>query len=219
VSEKQLIIDSIVECGVVAVVRGESEEQILNAISAALDGGINVIEITFTVPNPLKLISTLRNKVSDDVVLGAGTVINPEMALDAIQAGAQFIVAPSTNINTIEVTKSKGIPVFPGALTPTEVLTAWQAGADMIKIFPANIMGPGYIKDLHGPFPEIPLMPTGDVDLTTCYSWLEAGAACLGVGSALIDKKLMAAGDYAEITRRAREFRRIIQEFRNSHHK
>jgi 2-dehydro-3-deoxyphosphogluconate aldolase/(4S)-4-hydroxy-2-oxoglutarate aldolase len=214
-SDKKQLLDGILECGIAAVVRGESEEQILKAIEAALQGGVNVIEVTFTVPNPLQIIETLAARVSDDVILGAGTVLTPEMALSAVDAGARFIVSPSTNLVTIEMAKSRGVPVFPGALTPTEVITAWQAGGDVIKIFPANVMGPSYLKDLHGPFPDIPFMPTGGVDLSTARSWLEAGAVCLGVGGALIDKKLMAAGDFGEITSRARRFREIVKEFRS----
>lgn len=212
--DRKRILDGIIECGIAAVVRGQSEEQILKAIEAALEGGVNVIEVTFTVPNPLQIIRALSAKVSDDVILGAGTVLTPEMASKAVDAGAQFIVSPSTNLATIETVKSKGVPVIPGALTPTEVITAWQAGGDIIKIFPANVVGPGYFKDLHGPFPEIPFMPTGGVDLSTAQSWLEAGAVALGVGGALIDKRLMAEGNFAEITRRAREFRRIVREWR-----
>jgi len=215
-TDKKQILDGILECGVAAVVRGESEEQILKAIEAALQGGVNVIEVTFTVPNPLRIIEALASRLSDDVILGAGTVLTPEMASSAVDAGARFIVSPSTNLATIEMAKSRGVPVFPGALTPTEVITAWQAGGDVIKIFPANVMGPSYLKDLHGPFPEIPFMPTGGVDLNTARSWLEAGAVCLGVGGALIDKKLMASGDFGEITSRAREFREIVKEFRSS---
>ena len=212
--DKKQILDGILECGIAAVVRGQSDEQILKAVEAALEGGVNVIEVTFTVPNPLEIISKLAAKVSDDVILGAGTVLTPEMAASAVDAGAQFIVSPSTNLATIEMAKSRGVLVFPGALTPTEVITAWQAGGDIIKIFPANVMGPSYFKDLHGPFPDIPFMPTGGVDLNTAKSWLEAGAVCLGVGGALIDKKLMAEGNFAEITARARKFREIVQEFK-----
>lgn len=214
-TDKKQILDGILECGIAAVVRGESEEQILRAIEAALQGGVNVIEVTFTVPNPLRIIEALAEGLSDDVILGAGTVLTPETASNAVDAGAQFIVSPSTNLETIEMAKSRGVPVFPGALTPTEVITAWQAGGDVIKIFPANVMGPSYLRDLHGPFPDIPFMPTGGVDLGTARSWLEAGAACLGVGGALIDRKLMAAGDYTEITSRARKFREIVREFRS----
>ena len=214
--DKDQVLAGILDCGIAAVVRGTSGELIMKAIEAALDGGVNVIEVTFTVPNALEIIERLAAKVSEDVILGAGTVLTAEMAANALDAGAQFIVSPSTSLATIEMAKSRGVPVFPGALTPTEVITAWQAGGDIIKIFPANVVGPTYLKDLHGPFPDIPFMPTGGVDLNTARSWLENGAVCLGVGGALIDKKLMAEGNFAEITNRARKFREIIEEFRSN---
>ena len=214
--DKDQVLAGILDCGIAAVVRGTSDELIMKAIEAALEGGVNVIEVTFTVPNALEIIERLAAKVSEDVILGAGTVLTAEMAANALDAGAQFIVSPSTSLATIEMAKSRGVPVFPGALTPTEVITAWQAGGDIIKIFPANVVGPTYLKDLHGPFPDIPFMPTGGVDLNTARSWLENGAVCLGVGGALIDKRLMAEGNFAEITNRARKFREIIEEFRSN---
>jgi 2-dehydro-3-deoxyphosphogluconate aldolase/(4S)-4-hydroxy-2-oxoglutarate aldolase len=212
--DKNQVLEGILECGIVAVVRAESAELAFKAIEAALAGGVNVIEVTFTVPGALGIIRQLATQMTDDVILGAGTVLDPDTALNAIGVGARFVVSPNTNVNTIEAAKSKGAAVFPGALTPTEVITAWQAGADIIKIFPANRVGPSYLKDLRGPFPDIPLMPTGGVDLTTARTWLEHGAVCLGVGSALIDRKLMKEGNFAEITERARKFREIIREFR-----
>jgi 2-dehydro-3-deoxyphosphogluconate aldolase/(4S)-4-hydroxy-2-oxoglutarate aldolase len=212
---KHQILDGILDCGIAAVVRAESAELAFKAIEAALAGGVNVIEVTFTVPGALEIIRELAWNSGEDVILGAGTVLDPETAINAVNAGARFIVSPATNITTIEAAKSKGVPVFPGALTPTEVITAWQAGGDIIKIFPANVMGPSYFKDLHGPFPQIPFMPTGGVDLSTARTWLENGAVCLGVGGALIDKTLMKEGNFAEITNRARKFREIILDFRN----
>ena len=212
--DKKQVLDRIIECGVVAIVRGQSDELILKAIEAALAGGINVIEVTFTVPNALQIIEKLAGQLSDDVILGAGTVLTPEKAASAIDAGARFIVSPNTNISVIEMAKSRGVPVCPGALTPTEVVTAWQAGADVIKIFPANVMGPKYLKDLHGPLPDVPFMPTGGVNLSTAREYLENGAVALGVGGDLINKKLMDEGNFAEITSRARQFRQIIREYR-----
>jgi 2-dehydro-3-deoxyphosphogluconate aldolase/(4S)-4-hydroxy-2-oxoglutarate aldolase len=212
--DKEQVLSGILDCGIVAVVRGQSDELIFKAIEAALEGGLNVIEVTFTVPNALEIIRRLASSVSDDVILGAGTVLTPKMALDAIDAGARFIVSPNTDLPTIEAAKSRSVPVFPGALSPTEVVTAWQAGADMVKIFPANALGPTYLKDLRGPLPQVKLMPTGGVNLSTAREYLEHGAAALGVGSELINKQLMEDGDFAEIRDRARRFRRIIQGFR-----
>ena len=213
--EKKLILDAIIDCGIAAVVRAESADLAFKAVEAALAGGINVIEITFTVPGVLDIIRELARKTADGVILGAGTVLSPDNAADAIKAGAQFIVSPSTNLETIAAARSRGAAVFPGALTPTEVITAWQAGGDIIKIFPANTMGPSYLRALHGPFPEIPFMPTGGVDLDNAAAWLEAGAVALGLGATLIDKKLMAQGNFAEITNRSRKFREIVIEFRS----
>jgi 2-dehydro-3-deoxyphosphogluconate aldolase/(4S)-4-hydroxy-2-oxoglutarate aldolase len=212
--EKKQVLDRITECGIVAIVRGQSDELILKAIEAALAGGINVIEVTFTVPNALRIIEKLAGHLSSDVVLGAGTVLSPDKAASAVDAGAQFIVSPNTDVSVIEAAKSRGVPVCPGALTPTEVVTAWQAGADVIKIFPANVMGPKYLKDLHGPLPDVPFMPTGGVNLTTAREYLENGAVALGVGGDLINKKLMDEGNFAEITNRARQFKQIINDFR-----
>lgn len=214
--DKQQILNGISECGIVAVVRGKSDEQIIKAIDAALEGGVSVIEVTFTIPNALEVIRKVAMQLSDDVILGAGTVLTPEMALDAIDAGAQFIVGPCTNVATIEAAKSAGVPVYPGALTPSEVVTAVQAGADIVKIFPANVMGPKYLKDLHGPLPGVPFMPTGGVNLDTAKAYLENGAVALGVGGDLINAKLMEEGNFGEITRRAKCFREIVEQFRSN---
>jgi 2-dehydro-3-deoxyphosphogluconate aldolase/(4S)-4-hydroxy-2-oxoglutarate aldolase len=213
--DKQQVLDGMIECGIVAVVRGKSDELILKAIRAALGGGVNVIEITFTVPNALGIIRRLAAELGEDVILGAGTVLTPDDAINAVEAGAQFIVSPSTSIATIEAAKSRGVVVCPGALTPTEVVTAWQAGADIVKIFPASVMGPKYLRDLHGPLPDVRFMPTGGVNLDTARAYLENGAVALGVGGDLINAKLMESGDFAEITRRAQGFRQIVREFRS----
>lgn len=211
---KDRVLDAIIECGIVAVVRGQSSARIHSAINAALEGGINVIEVTFTVPNALEIIRQLASSVGDNVILGAGTVLTAEMAEDAITAGAQFVVSPNTSIPVIEVAKTHEVPVFPGALTPTEVVVAWQAGADIVKIFPANVMGPAYLKDLHGPLPQVKFMPTGGVNLDTARAYLENGAVALGVGGDLINKQLMEEGRFSEITERARKFKEIISDFR-----
>jgi 2-dehydro-3-deoxyphosphogluconate aldolase/(4S)-4-hydroxy-2-oxoglutarate aldolase len=163
----------------------------------------------------LGIIRRLAAELGEDVILGAGTVLTPDDAINAVEAGAQFIVSPSTSIATIEAAKSRGVVVCPGALTPTEVVTAWQAGADIVKIFPASVMGPKYLRDLHGPLPDVRFMPTGGVNLDTARAYLENGAVALGVGGDLINAKLMESGDFAEITRRAQGFRQIVREFRS----
>ena len=211
---KQKILDGILECGIAAVVRAESADLAHKAIQAALEGGVNVIEVTFTVPGALEIIRDLAKTIGGDAILGAGTVLTPQTATDAIEAGARFIVSPCTSMAVIEAAKLKGVPVFPGALTPTEVVTAWQSGADLVKIFPANVVGPSYLRDLHGPLPQVKFMPTGGVGLDTAMDYLKAGASALGVGGDLINKKLMAEGNFAEITASARKFREIVREFR-----
>lgn len=216
IMDRESALQGIRECGIAAVVRAESAELAEKALRAALEGGVNVVEVTMTVPGAVAVIRSLAGSLGRDVILGAGTVLDPETARECIDAGARFIVSPNTNPATIAACRSAGAAAIPGALTPTEVVTAWQAGADIIKIFPGNVVGPSYIKDLHGPFPQIPFMPTGGVDLTTARDWLAAGAVALGVGGALIDKKLMASGDFAEITARARRFREIVQQFRDA---
>jgi 2-dehydro-3-deoxyphosphogluconate aldolase/(4S)-4-hydroxy-2-oxoglutarate aldolase len=214
-TDKQNVLDRILDCGIAAVVRAESAELALKAVEAAREGGIYVIEVTFTVPGVLGIIKELARAAGDDIVLGAGTVLTPQMASDAIDAGARFIVSPCTSIETINMAKAKGVCVFPGALTPTEIVTAWQAGADMVKVFPASVVGPSYLKDMHGPLPDVKFMPTGGVDLDNAMDYLENGAAALGVGGTLINKKLLNEGNFAEITRRARGFRDIVARFRS----
>jgi len=213
--DKQQIMDGILECGIVAVMRAESADLAFKAIDAALEGGVNVIEVRLTVPETLDIISQLAKKISDEVILGAGTVLTPEMAGCAVDAGAQFVVSPGTNVSIIGMVKKKGFPVFPGALTPTEAIAAWQSGADMIKVFPANAMGPTYLKDLHNLLPKAPFMPTGGVSLTTAMEYLNNGAAALGVDGDLINKKLLAEGAFEVITSRAKRFRNIVSEFRS----
>ncbi len=213
-ADREFVLRGIIECGIAAVVRAESAELASKALRAVIEGDINVVEITMTVPGAINAIRSLANELADDVILGAGTVLDPQTCHDCVDAGARFIVSPNTDPDTISAARSSGAVAIPGALTPTEVLTAWRAGADIIKIFPGNVVGPSYIRDLHGPFPEIPLMPTGGVDLTTARAWLQAGAVALGVGGALVDKKLVAAGDFAEITERARQFRKIVMDFK-----
>jgi 2-dehydro-3-deoxyphosphogluconate aldolase / (4S)-4-hydroxy-2-oxoglutarate aldolase len=213
---KQQTLETVLDCGVVAVVRGESAESVLKAIDAVVKGGVTAIEVTFTVPGALEIIRQLAGEIPDDVVLGAGTVLDPKTAWNAIEAGAQFIVSPGLNLEVIRTAIDAGKAVMPGALTPTEVITAWQAGADLVKIFPITSMGPGYLKDLHGPLPYVKFIPTGGIDLNNAADYIKAGASALGVGSSLIDKKLVAAGDWATLTERARKFTAIVKEARES---
>jgi 2-dehydro-3-deoxyphosphogluconate aldolase / (4S)-4-hydroxy-2-oxoglutarate aldolase len=202
------ILEWIKKVAIIPVIRTSSASTALKAVEALREGGIECFEITMTVDNAIKAIETVADRYGDEVLLGAGTVLDPETARSCMLAGAQFFVTPSLNVRTIETCRRYSKPVFPGGLTPTEVLTAWEAGADGVKVFPANAMGGAkYIKALKAPFPQIELVPTGGVNLETIGDFLRAGSAAVGVGGELIDSKSIADGNYGVITDRARKFR------------
>jgi len=207
-------LDQIRELGIVLVVRGKSADELMGGIQAVYEGGVRAIEITFSVADAVSLIAKLNERLGDKILLGAGTVMNPSDAVAAVNAGARYVVAPNTNIEVVGMAKRLGVPVMPGAYTPTEVVNAWNAGADVVKIFPASVGGPEYIRTLKGPLPDIPLMPTGGVDMDTAAAFLDAGAFALGTGTALFDKKLLAAKDYKGLTERAKAFVKIVKEAR-----
>lgn len=202
----------IAEGKIVAVVRSESGEKLVAVARALAEGGIPAIEITFTVPDALGVIRKVREELGDTIALGAGTVLDPETARAAILAGAEYLVSPTLNLDVIRLCNRYGVPVMPGAFTPTEILTAWEAGADVVKVFPADTLGPSYIKAVKAPLPQLKLMPTGGVDLDTAAAFLKAGAFCLGAGSSLVDARAVAAGDYDTIRERARQFSAIVRE-------
>ncbi len=209
-------LDRILLGGIVAVVRSESSEPLIKVIRALAEGGVTAAEVTFTVPDAVDVIRQARREVGDAVVLGAGTVLDPETARAAILAGAEYIVAPTVNVDVVRLCRRYDKAVMPGAFSPTEVLTAWEAGADVVKVFPADVGGPAYLKALRGPLPQIRLMPTGGVDLTTAESFLAAGACCLGVGSALVDPKAIQSNDFARIRDLASQYASIVRQFRGS---
>lgn len=195
----------IEEVGLVPVVRAPSAELAIRAAEAVLAGGISIFEITMTVPNAIDAIRALIARFGDRVLVGAGTVLSAEDARRCLEAGARFIVSPGLDLATIEAAQAGGVPVMPGALTPTEVITAWKAGAEMVKIFPASALGgPKYLKALKGPLPQVKLLPTGGVNEATAGEYIAAGAVALGVGSELVDVAALEAGDDAKITARAR---------------
>jgi 2-dehydro-3-deoxyphosphogluconate aldolase/(4S)-4-hydroxy-2-oxoglutarate aldolase len=194
------------ETGVVAIMRAQSSEQLLRAADAIREGGVQAIEVTMTTPGALQVIEQAASKYDQDVVFGAGTVLDAESARAAILAGAQFIVAPTLNRELIALCRRYSIPSMPGAYTPTEALTAWECGADMVKIFPSSVGGPAFIKALKAPLPQVELVPVGGVGLDNTADFIRAGAAALGVGSSLINQKLLDAGDFAALTERARGF-------------
>jgi 2-dehydro-3-deoxyphosphogluconate aldolase/(4S)-4-hydroxy-2-oxoglutarate aldolase len=204
----------ILDGGIVAVVRAESGESLLKVVQALADGGVTAAEITFTVPDAIDVIRQVRKEIGDAVVLGAGTVLDAETARVALLAGAEYIVAPTLNLEVIRLCRRYDKAVMPGVFTPTEVLTAWEAGADIVKIFPADVGGPAYLKALRAPLPQVQMMPTGGVDLNTAESFLKAGACCLGVGGSLVEAKAVAAGDFARIGDLARQYAAIVRRFR-----
>ena len=205
----------ILDCGIVAVVRAESSEKLVHVVRALAEGGVIAAEITFTVPNAVEVIRQERKEVGDSIVLGAGTVLDTETARAALLAGAEYIVSPIVNVDLIKLCRRYDKAVMAGAFTPTEVVTAWENGSDIVKIFPADIGGPPYLKALRGPLPQIRMMPTGGVDLNTAETFLKAGACCLGVGSSLVEPKAVAEGDYERLSTLAAQYVAIYQNFRN----
>ena len=189
------------------VVRAPSAQAAIDAVEACLNGGVKVAEITMTVPGAIKALETVAGRFGNKMLLGAGTVLDAETARISMLAGAEFIVSPNLRLATIEMAKRYSKAVFPGALTPTEVLSAWEAGADAVKVFPCgNVGGAKYIKSLRGPFPQIEMMPTGGVSLETIGDFFRAGACAVGIGSELVDATLMKDGRFGEIEERARQF-------------
>jgi 2-dehydro-3-deoxyphosphogluconate aldolase/(4S)-4-hydroxy-2-oxoglutarate aldolase len=207
-------LDRVLDSCIVAVIRAESGDLLVDVAEALLAGGVDVMEVTFTVPKAVQVLERVTEKLGKRVLMGAGTVLDTETCRAALLAGAEFIVSPAVNVQVIEMCKRYSKPVMPGAFTPTEVVTAWQAGADIVKIFPSEITGPKYLKALHGPLPHIRLMPTGGVNLDTAAEFLKCGACALGVGSSLVDPKLVAAGDLKKIESLARQYQQIVKEFR-----
>ncbi len=209
-------LQRVLDCGIVAVVRFSDPGPLVEVVKALADGGVTVAEVTFTVPNALDVIREAKRQLGDRVLLGAGTVLDTETARAALLAGAEFLVAPSLNLEVIKLCRRYDKLVMPGAFTPTEVLTAWEAGADIVKVFPADVVGPAFFKALRGPLPQVKLMPTGGVDLNTAAEFLKAGAVCLGVGGQLVDPKAIAAGDFARITALAKQYVEIVRWHRSA---
>lgn len=189
----------VLDGGIVAIIRAPSSEQLVNVARALYEGGIDVIEVTFTVPGVLEILAAVRKELGDKIVLGAGSVLDPETARAALLAGAEFIVAPTVNLDVIALCKRYGKLAMPGAFTPTEIVTAWQAGADIVKVFPADIGGPAYLKAVRGPLPQVRLLPTGGVNLETLRDFVKAGACAVGLGSALVEAQAVREGNMARI--------------------
>ncbi len=198
-------LHTILESGVVAIIRADSPTGLVEAGRALARGGVRAIEVTMTTPGALDAVTRLAEEAGDDFVAGAGSVLDPETARAAILAGAEFLVMPTTDLATIELARRYGKVVCPGALTPTEVLSAWEAGADLVKVFPASLGGPAYIKALRGPLPQVRLMPVGGVSAENCADYIRAGACAVALGSGLVKRDLLAAADWEGITNVARQ--------------
>jgi 2-dehydro-3-deoxyphosphogluconate aldolase/(4S)-4-hydroxy-2-oxoglutarate aldolase len=211
---KESQLRQILDCGIVAVVRAPDGRQLVEVVQALAQGGVSVVEITMSVPGALDVIRQVRRELGDRVLLGAGTVLDTETARAVLLAGAEYIVSPTLNFDLIRLCRRYDKMVMPGAFSPTEILAAWEAGADIVKVFPAEVVGPAFFKALRGPLPQIRLMPTGGVDLTTAGDFLKAGACCLGVGSQLVDPQAVAKGDFDKIRDLARQYANIVKQTR-----
>jgi 2-dehydro-3-deoxyphosphogluconate aldolase/(4S)-4-hydroxy-2-oxoglutarate aldolase len=212
---KQTILSSIIDIGIVPVIRTSSAESAIKAIEAIYKGGIRAAEITMTVPGALRALEKVADQFGDKIVLGAGTVLDPETARACMLAGAEFFVTPALKRATIEMARRYSKVIMPGALTPTEVLTAWEAGADIVKVFPCgNVGGPKYIKALKAPFPQIEMVPTGGVNLETAGDFLKAGACAVAVGGELVDAKTIKEGRYEVFEERARQYLAVVAKAR-----
>ena len=201
----------MMDSGVVAIVRANSSAELMNVAEAIKRGGVNVIEITMTTPNALEVIRDVSRKFAGEVLTGVGSVLDAETARAAIIAGAEFVVAPTLSLETIALCNRYGKIVMPGALTPTEILTAWEAGADLVKVFPSSLGGAGYIKAVKAPLPQVQLVPVGGVSVENTGDFIKAGSAAVAIGSALVNSKLIEAGKFDEMTETARKLIKAVK--------
>ena len=201
----------IEECGIVAIIRANSSNELFEAAAAIETGGVDVIEITMTTPNALQVISDVSKRLGNSVLIGVGSVLDAETARAAMLEGAEFVVSPVTKPDIIEICNRYGNVVIPGAFTPTEILNAWETGADYVKVFPSSGTGPSYIKDIKAPLPQIPLIPTGGINAANAHEFISAGATALGVGSALVSNQIIQAGNFNILTEKAKELVDIVR--------
>lgn len=213
--KREQILQTIREIGVVPIVRSQSAEQAIEAVEAVYRGGIKTAEVTMTVPGAVKVLEKLAERFEGRMLLGAGTVLDPETARICMLAGAEFVVTPALRVSTIEAVKRYGKVILPGALTPTEVLTAWESGADFVKVFPCgNVGGASYLKALKGPFPQIEMVPTGGVNQNTAADFIKAGAAAIAVGGELVDAESLQSGNWGAIEQKAAQYLEIVRRAR-----
>jgi len=210
-SDRESRLRRIEDGGVIGVIRAQSSAHLISVARAIKEGGVDVIEVTMTTPNALGVIRETSQEFAQEVLIGVGSVLDAETARAAILAGAEYVVCPIFDPSIITMAHRYSKPALPGCLTPTEIINAWAAGADMIKVFPATALGPQYFRDVLGPLPQVKLCPTGGVDLGNAAEFIKAGAAALGVGSALVDKQAVAEGRFDVVTETARKFREAVQ--------
>ncbi len=215
-SDKDKNLQTITDCGVVAIVRVSSAREAVDVCMAIARGGVTPIEVTMTVPGAIDAIREFKSAVKEEVLIGAGTVLDPETARACILAGADFIVSPTLNLEVIKVCRRYSKIIIPGTFTPTEILTAWEAGADIVKVFPASVGGPGYLKDIMGPLPQVKLVPTGGVNLETTPEFIKAGAVAVAAGSSLVNKKAVSEQNWDAITDTARKFVAAVKQARGN---
>lgn len=214
--KQQSPLDQLLDRGVVAIIRSPEASRLVDVAEALLAGGVSVMEVTFTVPRAHQVLEDVANRLGGRILLGAGTVLDAATARTAILAGAEFIVSPVVSREVIACCRRYSKLSLPGALTPTEILAAWEAGADIVKVFPSEITGPAYLKAVRAPLPQVRLMPTGGVNLETAADYLRSGACALGVGGSLVDPKAIASGDLSRIENLARQYMTIVRETRAS---
>ena len=207
-------ISKILNPGIVAVIRADSSEQLNHVADALVKGGAPTMEVTMTTPNALRVIEEVRAAFGDAICMGVGTVLDPETARAAILAGAEFVVTPVLNLEVIKLCRRYAKPIICGSYTPTEALTAWEAGADFIKIFPADQLGPNYIKAIKAPLPQLEIIPTGGVDLNTAGDFIKAGCAAVAAGSSLVSKEILKTGDWPKLVETARKFVEVVAKAR-----
>ena len=212
--KKEEVLERLTRLGAVAVIRMSDSEKLKRVSEAIHKGGVSAIEITMTTPNALAVIENLSKTMGNEIIVGVGSVLDPQTAIDAINAGAQFVVSPVFKRDIIETVKKLNIPIMPGAFTPTEIQAAYEQGADIVKVFPADIVGMAFFKAIRGPMPYLKLMPTGGVTLTNAGEWLKAGACAVGVGTALLDKKAIDENNFKKLTENAEILVRSIAEGR-----
>ena len=214
-ANKYEIIERMLDCGITAVVRTDSPEELVNVAEAINKGGVDVIEITMTTPGALDVVSAVAKKFGDEVLIGAGTVLDAETARAVFLAGGEFVVSPVWSPELIAMCRRYSKPCVPGAFTPTEIMAAWDAGADMVKVFPASLGGPALIKAIRGPLPQIPLVPTGGVKLDNTAEFIRAGSAMVAVGGNLVNKDLVKEKKFDELTELARRFKEEVAKGRS----